>query len=575
MDLRRIISWMPHGRSWKIIDLPEFERKVLPQYFKQSNMKSFHRQANGWGFRRMLKGPDKGSFYNEFFIRGVPHLCKKMKRIGGAKTIEDANISHEPNLWMISTIHPLPETIRRDDLNFIVLKTINECVERDGPKAQMPFVHELQSAGVKSASNHTASDPAAAATSSALPVLSTRAAGSKARSLSSSSSPSSAVAKSTSSDSSLEKTNSDNYCSSKPSPVNAEVRAHCAGHSSSGFPGENLANTNTEAFIQLLAQNAITQNPHQSSAVAVGGRGNSRDFSLAPSNQTAFSGQVNQPRNNLNQVQQFQNYLQQLQQQQQPPLPSSSIEEMLGLILSGSIPITTAPENGGVGLPQGNRIFNPYRCTSTMRPPQALAPDAPTSTNIFQQPAMLNQDHRINRNLERMLLSLLKTQNASQNQESILSRTIPANQQWTHSNSTVYSQSNLLPRSSNLQQPITQNQNINTAFKNQVEAAIKAQLQSSHKTQGTTGVMQEQPHRAPQLQIRHLQQSQRSQSSNNSFSNHISEDALNDMLSQSIVAGILLGFGNNNSGNNENRRQGQNQQGNSRGTIPHGNSSYG
>ncbi len=54
MDLRRIISWMPHGRSWKIIDLPDFEKKVLPQYFKQSNMKSFHRQANGWGFRRSV-----------------------------------------------------------------------------------------------------------------------------------------------------------------------------------------------------------------------------------------------------------------------------------------------------------------------------------------------------------------------------------------------------------------------------------------------------------------------------------------------------------------------------------------
>lgn len=85
-SMKGVIEWMPHGRSWKILDqvcivtdpiqsclilhLPrslylisdicfgtipmqnEFEKRVLPTYFKQGSMGSFYRQANGWGFRR-------------------------------------------------------------------------------------------------------------------------------------------------------------------------------------------------------------------------------------------------------------------------------------------------------------------------------------------------------------------------------------------------------------------------------------------------------------------------------------------------------------------------------------------
>lgn len=51
-DLEHIICWMPHGRSWNISNVEEFEKRVLPDYFKQSNVASFYRQANGWGFRR-------------------------------------------------------------------------------------------------------------------------------------------------------------------------------------------------------------------------------------------------------------------------------------------------------------------------------------------------------------------------------------------------------------------------------------------------------------------------------------------------------------------------------------------
>mmetsp|Transcript_9632 Transcript_9632/g.19865 ORF Transcript_9632/g.19865 Transcript_9632/m.19865 type:complete len:1021 (+) Transcript_9632:140-3202(+) len=143
-ELSNIITWMSHGRSWKIVNPDEFETKLLPVYFNHTKIASFYRQANGWGFRRMLKGSDKGSFYNENFLRGLPHLAKKMARTGGVKIVDDkkldSNIVHEPNLWMISDEHPVPETVDKDTLSYAALKAINECILEGGPKARMPVL---------------------------------------------------------------------------------------------------------------------------------------------------------------------------------------------------------------------------------------------------------------------------------------------------------------------------------------------------------------------------------------------------------------------------------------------------
>jgi len=87
----------------------------------------------------MLKGPDKGSFYNERFLRGMPFLSKKMKRIGGVKDV-DASINNEPLLQKISDIHPPPQEVPRNTLDYLVLSTINRCIQEEGPKAKMPFV---------------------------------------------------------------------------------------------------------------------------------------------------------------------------------------------------------------------------------------------------------------------------------------------------------------------------------------------------------------------------------------------------------------------------------------------------
>ena len=130
-DLSDIVAWMPHGRAWRVLKPREFELRVIPTYFEHSKFSSFIRQANGWGFRRITQGKDRNSYYHELFLRGLPHLCKKMKRPGVAQKAA-ADAEHEPDLYNISEIHPVPEKASDDS---IMLR----CTVQGGPKARMPI----------------------------------------------------------------------------------------------------------------------------------------------------------------------------------------------------------------------------------------------------------------------------------------------------------------------------------------------------------------------------------------------------------------------------------------------------
>lgn len=108
-DLTHIVSWLPHGRSWKVHKRRDFVNKVIPLYFEHKTYSSFIRQANGWGFRRIISSaaPDRDSYYHELFLRGKPFLLKQMKRPAVA-TKPQVDEKKEPDLYRISQEHPLP-----------------------------------------------------------------------------------------------------------------------------------------------------------------------------------------------------------------------------------------------------------------------------------------------------------------------------------------------------------------------------------------------------------------------------------------------------------------------------------
>jgi len=106
--INHIISWMPHGRAWKIRKKKEFIEDVLPQYFEYTNYNSFVRLVNAWGFRRITSGLDANAYYHELFLRGMPLLHNKMHRLKKNQKKESSPSKSTPDFYAMDKISPLP-----------------------------------------------------------------------------------------------------------------------------------------------------------------------------------------------------------------------------------------------------------------------------------------------------------------------------------------------------------------------------------------------------------------------------------------------------------------------------------
>ena len=53
------ISWMPHGRAFKVHIPTLFETQVLPLYFGHKRYSSFLRELNNYGFKHISRSTDR------------------------------------------------------------------------------------------------------------------------------------------------------------------------------------------------------------------------------------------------------------------------------------------------------------------------------------------------------------------------------------------------------------------------------------------------------------------------------------------------------------------------------------
>ncbi|KAL3816940.1 hypothetical protein ACHAXA_009800 [Cyclostephanos tholiformis] len=99
--LTDIISWQPHGRCFVLHKPKKFAADVMPLYFRQSKITSFQRQLNLYGFKRITKGPDRGGYYHELFLRHKAFLCGMMPRfrVKGTGVKAKSNPSAEPDFY--------------------------------------------------------------------------------------------------------------------------------------------------------------------------------------------------------------------------------------------------------------------------------------------------------------------------------------------------------------------------------------------------------------------------------------------------------------------------------------------
>mmetsp|Transcript_20275 Transcript_20275/g.22018 ORF Transcript_20275/g.22018 Transcript_20275/m.22018 type:complete len:401 (+) Transcript_20275:288-1490(+) len=96
---RGIVDWVEHGACFRIIDHRKFVRIIIPKYFKQSKFTSFQRQLNIYGFKKLLRGDDKGSYFHPHFQRNRRELLFEMKRLplkGSLATYEESVLGVKP-----------------------------------------------------------------------------------------------------------------------------------------------------------------------------------------------------------------------------------------------------------------------------------------------------------------------------------------------------------------------------------------------------------------------------------------------------------------------------------------------
>jgi HSF-type DNA-binding len=137
-DFSNIICWMPHGRSWRVLDPTGFEQLIIPKYFGHSKFSSFIRQVNGWGFRRITCGIDTDSYCNPLFLRGLPYLCKLMVRCGSEKDRLGKMAFDGIDLHKLSEFYPVPTHYEDDSV-------LLPCTLTGGPKARMSIPEWKQS----------------------------------------------------------------------------------------------------------------------------------------------------------------------------------------------------------------------------------------------------------------------------------------------------------------------------------------------------------------------------------------------------------------------------------------------
>jgi len=102
-ELAEIVSWQPHGRCFLVHKPKHFSETVLQRFFQQKKYASFQRQLNLYGFNRITKGPDRGSYYHELFLRGKKFLCRGINRmkIKGTGARMASNPEAEPDFYQM------------------------------------------------------------------------------------------------------------------------------------------------------------------------------------------------------------------------------------------------------------------------------------------------------------------------------------------------------------------------------------------------------------------------------------------------------------------------------------------
>lgn len=144
-----ICHWSDDGMTFIIEDPDTFSSKIMPQFFSRNNFKSFVRQLNFYGFRKIKKlevmiNPAKEAmerkicrFQHDKFIRGRPELLSEMRRPRNSSSVVDP--------IQLATLKGEVDVLKRDlshmssqlgDLKLTLNRIVSNVLEREKRKSE-------------------------------------------------------------------------------------------------------------------------------------------------------------------------------------------------------------------------------------------------------------------------------------------------------------------------------------------------------------------------------------------------------------------------------------------------------
>lgn len=142
-DTDALICWSPSGSSFHVLDQGQFAKEVLPKYFKHSNMASFVRQLNMYGFRKVvhieqggLVKPERDDteFQHPCFLRGQEQLLENIKRkVTSVSTLrsEDIKIRQDSVTKLLTDVQLMKGKQESMDSKLLAMKHENEALWRE------------------------------------------------------------------------------------------------------------------------------------------------------------------------------------------------------------------------------------------------------------------------------------------------------------------------------------------------------------------------------------------------------------------------------------------------------------
>jgi hypothetical protein len=139
----KYVGWSEDGESIIVLDINEFTKFVIPNFFNHANFPSFARQLNMYAFRKTKLDPLDGEFKHPYFLKGRHDLLPSIKRkVAGSKRnrkgkddeedIDDVEIEKKPKLKSVKSRELDPENEENDmilDDSYIPVTTFSHQLD--------------------------------------------------------------------------------------------------------------------------------------------------------------------------------------------------------------------------------------------------------------------------------------------------------------------------------------------------------------------------------------------------------------------------------------------------------------